>query len=245
MQAFEFQTSLQDQHVVIVGGSTGIGFATAQAAQARGARLTLIGRSLAKLEAAAAQLGGARVAVANVAERASIEAALAGTEPIDHLVITAGSLIAGKLAESDPDALLQALQERIAGPLYAIKAALPRMPATGSIVLMGGQLSDRPAGNGTAVISAAVRGIEGLATSLALELAPIRVNVISPGFIDTPLFDAFGPEARSAVLTQAAAALPVRRVGRPEEAARAITFMLTNGYLSGEVMHVDGGGRLV
>lgn len=245
MQAFDFHVSLQDCEVVVIGGGTGIGFATALAAKARGARITLIGRDAAKLKAAATQLGGARISIADIADRASVEAALAGLTRIDHLVITAGSLLAGKLAESDPDTLLKALQERIAGPLYAIKASLTKMPGTGSIVLMGGQFSDRPAGNGTAVISAAVRGIEGLARALALELAPIRVNVISPGFIDTPLFDMLGPDGRQAVLAQAAATLPVGRVGHPEEVARGIAFLLTNGYMTGEVLHIDGGGRLV
>jgi NAD(P)-dependent dehydrogenase (short-subunit alcohol dehydrogenase family) len=245
MNAIELQTSLKNAHVVIIGGSTGIGLATAEHAKAQGAVVTLVGRNLAKLEQAATSLDGARIAVADVAKRAELEAVFAGMERVDHLVITAGGFIAGKLADSDPDVLLHAVQERIAGPLYAIKAALPLMPQNGSITLTGGQLSDRPAANGSAVISAAVRGVEGLARALALELQPIRVNVISPGFVDTPLFDAFGVDGKTAVLGQAAAQLPVKRVGRPAEVARAIGFLMSNGYMSGEVLHIDGGGRLV
>lgn len=164
---------------------------------------------------------------------------------VDYLVITAGSLGGGKLADTDPDLLLTAISERIAGPLYAIKAVMAVMPSSGSIVLTGGQFSDRPSGDGVAVVAAAVRGVEALAGLLALELRPIRVNVIAPGFVDTPMFDALGTEIRSAVLAGAAAALPGGRIGKPGEVAEAIMLLLTNSYMNGEVLHIDGGGRLV
>jgi NAD(P)-dependent dehydrogenase (short-subunit alcohol dehydrogenase family) len=236
---------LQGAHIVVFGGSTGIGLATAEAAKARGAIVTLVGRTAAKLEAAAHEIGGVRTAIADIADRKSVEAVFNGMASVDHLVITAGGLAGGRLAETDPDELLTAVQERIAGPLYAIKAALALMPPTASIVLTGGQFSDRPSGNGVSVISAAVRGIEALARSLALELKPIRVNVISPGFVDTPLFDALGQEARTAILAEAGQALPGGRVGRPVEIAEAIILLLSNGYMNAEVLHIDGGGRFV
>jgi NAD(P)-dependent dehydrogenase (short-subunit alcohol dehydrogenase family) len=238
-------TPLHRAHIVIFGGSTGIGLATAQAAKAAGAMITLVGRTAAKLEAAASEVGRAKTAVADIADRKSVEAVFAGMTTVDHIVITAGGLAGGRLAETDPDALVTAFQERIAGPLYAIKAVLPLMPLTGSIVLTGGQFSDRPSGNGVSVISAAVRGIEALARALALELKPIRVNVISPGFVDTPLFDVLGHEARTAILAEAAKALPGGRIGRPAEVAEAIVFLLGSGYMNAEVLHIDGGGRFV
>jgi NAD(P)-dependent dehydrogenase (short-subunit alcohol dehydrogenase family) len=239
------QTALEGAHVVVFGGSSGIGLATAVATKTLGARVTLVGRTQSKLDDAAREIGGARTAVADIADRKSVEAVFAGMERVDHLVITAGSFTTGRVADTDPDHLLTALQERLAGPLYGIKAALPLMPPTGSIVLTGGQLSDRPSGHGTSVLAAAVRGIEALARSLALELKPIRVNVISPGFVDTPLFDVFGPDGRRTVLTETAATLPGGRIGRADEIAQAVTFLLTNGYVNGEVLHVDGGGRFV
>jgi len=238
-------TLLQGAHVVVFGGGSGIGLATAQLAKAHGADLTLVGRTAGKLQAAGQALGGARTVVADITDRQSVEAVFTGMARVDHLVITAGGLAGGRLADTDPDVLLTALQERIAGPLYAIKAALALMPATGSIVLTGGQFSDRPSAHGFSVISAAVRGIEALAQSLALELKPIRVNVVAPGFVDTPLFDEMGAEGRTALLSQAAEALPGGRVGRSEEVADAILLLLTNSYMNGEVLHVDGGGRLV
>nr|WP_295829071.1 SDR family oxidoreductase [uncultured Azospirillum sp.] len=234
---------LKDAHVVVFGGATGIGLATATAAHARGARVTLVGRTPAKLAAAAAPLG-ARTAIADITDRRMVESVFAEGDPVDHLVITAGALGGGPLAVTDPDVLLAALQERIAGPLYAIKAALPQMSPTGSIVLTGGQFSDRPSA-GFSVVAAAVRGIEAFAQALALELKPIRVNVIAPGFVDTPLFDVMGEAARSGLLVQAAQSLPGGRIGRADEVAQAILLLLDNGYMNGEVLHVDGGGRLV
>lgn len=239
------QTPLNGAHVVIFGGSSGIGLATGVAAKAKGAIVTLIGRTPAKLEAAVRTIGGAQTAIADIAERKSVEAVFNGMTRVDHLVITAGGLYVGKLADSDPDQLLVEIQQRIAGAVYAIKAALPSMPPTGSIVLMGGQFSDRPPANGASITAAAVRGIEALARSLALELKPIRVNVIAPGLIDTSLFDVFGSEGRAAIFAQAAAQLPVGRAGRADEVGEAITFLLSNGYMNAEVLHIDGGGRFV
>lgn len=237
--------SLQDNHVVVLGGSSGIGLATAVAAKAKGAHITIVGRTPEKLLCAASAIGGARTAVADMADRKSIESVFIGISRVDHLVITAGGVHAGKLTDSDPDQLLTEVNEHVAGSLFAIKAAISRMPSTGSIVLMGGQFSDRPSGNGTSIMALACRGMEALARSLALEFKPIRVNVIAPGFVDTPLYDAFGKEGRAALLAQAADALPVGRIGRPEEIADAIIFLLSNGYMDCEVLHIDGGGRFV
>jgi NAD(P)-dependent dehydrogenase (short-subunit alcohol dehydrogenase family) len=219
------RTSLQDTHIVVFGGSSGIGLATALAAKANGANVTIVGRTSATLEVAANEIGGVRTAVADIADRKSVEAVFDDMTRVDHLVITAGGLNVGRLADNDPDHLLLAVRERIAGPLYAIKAALRLMQSTGSIVLTGGQFADRPSGDGVSVIATAVRGVEALARSLALELKPIRVNVISPGIIETPLLDAFGPDGRAAILKQAAEALPGGRVGAPDEVAEAIMFL--------------------
>ena len=161
---------LNGTNIVIFGGSSGIGLATAVAANQQGAMVTIVGRSPVKLETAAAGLNRAHTVVANITNRESVTAVFDGMTRVDHLVITSGTLGGGKLADTDPDELLRSVQERIAGPLYAIKTAMPLMPATGSIVLMGGQYSDRPSGDGVAVVSAAVRAVEALARSLALEL---------------------------------------------------------------------------
>lgn len=131
--------ALRGTHIVIIGGGSGIGRATAFAVKRLGASVTLVGRSREKLENVAAESGGAYVRVADIADRIAIEAVFAEISIVDHLVIT-GSLGGGKLAETDPDRLLAAVSERISGPVYAIKAALAAMPSSGSIVLTGGAI---------------------------------------------------------------------------------------------------------
>jgi len=236
-------SKLQDAHIVIFGGSSGIGLATAAAAKAGGAQITLIGRSAERLDTAASNIGGARTRVADITNRSEVEAALSDLGRIDHLLVTAGGFAGGEMRRSDPDVLFRAIKVVIGGALYAIGAALAAIPPSGSIVLTGGLLSDRP-GAGMAALSAAVRGIEALAVGLALELKPIRVNVVSPGFVDTPQYDLLG-EARGRFLAEQARKLPRAQIGRAEEVADAILLLLGNAYINGEVLHIDGGGRFV
>lgn len=231
------------KHIVIFGGSSGIGLATAAAARALGADVTLIGRSSERLNAAAQTLDGARTRVADITDRQAVDAALSDRGRIDHLVVTAGGFAGGDLRGSDPDALFGTFRVVVGGALYAIRAALPSMPSNGSIVLTGGLLSDRPAA-GMAVLSAAVRAVEALAVGLALELKPIRVNVVSPGFVDTPQYDVFG-DGRGPFLAEQAEKLPGGRIGRADEVADAILLLLGNAYMNAEVLHIDGGGRFI
>ena len=240
---FTVATPLHDAHVVIFGGSSGIGLATAKAAKAAGARVTLAGRTVAKLEAAAREIGGADIAVADIANRRDVEAALSAMKRIDHLVVTAGGFAGGDLRGTDPDDLLRVIHVVIGGALYAIRAALPLMPETASVVLTGGLLSDRPAA-GMAVLSATVRAVEALAVGLALELKPIRINVVSPGFVDTPQYDVLG-DRRGPFLAEQAGRLPGGRIGSADEIAQAVMLLLENAYMNAEVLHIDGGGRFV
>jgi NAD(P)-dependent dehydrogenase (short-subunit alcohol dehydrogenase family) len=114
--------------------------------------------------------------------------------------------------------------------------------AGGSITLMSGLYANRPA-PGAALGAAAVAAIDGMTRALALDLAPIRVNAVAPGLIDTPLWDSFGPQ-REAILAQATA-LPVGRIGRPDEVAAAVLLLMSNGFVTGTVLAIDGGGSLV
>ena len=239
------RTALKDKHLVFFGGGSGIGLASAIAAREFGARITIVGKDPHQLQAAAGKIGLAQTLTADIGDRKSIESAFEKMTDIDHLVLTAGRVHAGLLTETDPSQLLVEVNEHIAGSVYAVKAAIPRLKKTGSIVLMGGQFSDRPLGNGTSVMALASRGIEAFARSLALELKPVRVNVIAPGFVESPLYDAFGNDGRAELLKKAANALPTGRIGRPEEIADAILFLLSNEYMNCEVLHIDGGGRFV
>lgn len=245
MSSKEVTDPIRGSHVFILGGSTGIGFAAAQLAMDRGANVTLAARSLDKLNAAAERLPGAHVVVADISSRKSIEAVFENLPTVDHLVITAGRRIVGKLSTEDPDYLLQAVQERVFGVVYAVRSALPILSRNASIVLTSGVLAHRPTATGTAVIAAACGGVEALVRALALELQPIRVNAIAPGFTDTPLMDGLGQETKAMVLQKAAENSPVKRVGTVDDIAAAILFLLSNGYMSGEIIRIDGGARLI
>lgn len=234
---------LNNQSVVIIGGSSGIGFATAKLACAQGASVTITGRNPAKLDRAVQELGDVQKAIVDVTQEADVQQLMAKVDHIDHLVVLGASLASGKVADTDLEELGRPLQERIWGALYAVRYAVPKM-SDGSITLMSGLFSTRPIA-GMAVVAAAVGGIESMSRALALELAPIRVNAIAPGYIDTPLLqEAFEDQYESVVKTQAAT-LPAQRIGTAEEAARSILFLATTHFITGEVLHLDGGGRYV
>lgn len=232
----------EGQNVVIIGGSSGIGLATARQVKAAGANLFLISRNSQRLREAAETVGGAPQIVADI--EAPHPAMFAGIERIDHLLITAGTVHLQPLKDQTEVDLLQVIRERLVGPLLAIKAALPLLHSASSITMTSGQFASRPAAAG-AVVAAAVAAVESAVRALAIELAPMRVNAISPGLVDTPLLNDLIGNAKRHVLEQAASTLPSRNIGRPDDIAQAILLLMTNRFMTGEVLHVDGGGRWV
>ena len=237
--------SMHNATVIILGGSSGIGLATAQAAQAEGAKVVITGRDAARLENARVALGGnADARLLDAADEAGTRDLFAGLPAIDHVFITAGQLVLdGKLAP-DTASLHPALDTRFWGALYAAKYAAPKIRPGGSITFMSGTASRRPL-PGASVATASCGAVDAFARALALDLAPIRVNTIQPGYIDTPLFDGIFGDQRDEILAAAGAKLPVGRVGRPDEIAQAVLFLMTNGYVTGINLVVDGGGLLV
>jgi NAD(P)-dependent dehydrogenase (short-subunit alcohol dehydrogenase family) len=231
--------------VVILGGSSGIGLATARAAKTAGAEVIITGRNPARLEAARATLGtGGRAQVLDAADEGRTRDFFNDLGPLDHLFITAGALVFdAKLAPATAD-LEPALATRFWGALFAAKYAAPQMRAGGSITFTSGTAGRRPL-PGTAVASASCSAVDSLARALAVDLAPLRVNSIQPGYVDTPLFDALLGANRDSVLAAAAERLPVKRIGRPEDIADAVLFLMRNGYVTGINLVVDGGGLLV
>ncbi|TDR76491.1 SDR family oxidoreductase [Paludibacterium purpuratum] len=236
--------ALEGQHVVVLGGSSGIGLATARCARYLGAEVTLVARQRAKLQQAAEAVEGARLLCADLLAPATLSAAFRDLPVIDHLIVTAGTARLTALQDSRAEDLQRVSDERLIGPLLAIQAAAPRLAPTGSITLMSAQLAARPLGVG-AIMAAAVAAVESLVRALALELAPIRVNAVAPGMIDTPLLDVLLGDSKAQVSESVAASLPVKRIGHADDVARAILLLMSNGFISGEVLHVDGGGRWV
>ena len=235
--------SLAGQAVVVVGGSSGIGLAAARLARALGASLLLVARNEDRLRQAAAETG-ADIAVADLADAEALARAVGQAARIDHLIVTAGSVDLKPLAASQPDELRAVVAERLAAPLIAIRAALPVLAPTGSIVLTSGQAASRPFASGAALVGG-VAGVEAMTRSLAQELAPIRVNAVSPGLTDTPLLDTLFGDRKGSLIEGMTAKLPIGRAGTAEEVAHAMLFLMTNTYVTGEVVHVDGGGRWV
>ena len=236
--------SLAGQTVVAIGGSTGMGLSLSQMAKAAGANIVIAGRDAQKLDAAAHTLNGATTAVVDIADASAVGRVFDGLDRVDHVFVSAGGLTMGAVVTADLQAFRQGVDERIWGNLHVIRAAVPKMTAGGSITLVSGIRAERPA-PGTSMTTALVAAVEGLTKALALELAPIRVNAVAPGWVDTPLVRGLLGQNTGAVLTSEAAKLPVRRTGRPDDIAQAVLFLMTNGYMSGEILHVDGGGRLI
>lgn len=236
---------LTDQTVVVLGGSSGIGLATARAARAAGARVIISARGAERLAAAARELGeGVGTVVLDAADEAGTADFFAGLDSLDHLFITAGTLVLDSRLAPATATLAPALETRFWGAVHAARYAAPKMRAGGSITFMSGTAGRRPL-PGAAVATASCGAVDALARALALDLAPLRVNTIQPGYVDTPLFDdLFGAE-RDAILAAAGARLPVGRIGRPEEIADAVLFLMGNGYVTGINLVVDGGGLLV
>ena len=250
-QTTQSQTQSQPQHSVIVGGTAGIGLATARRLAAEGHRVSVIGRDPDRLKRALDEIAAtdthanAQGHVASMTDRAALDAVFADLGAIDHLVVTApGTGAPGTLAELDLTVLDEAFRTKFTGLANAVQAALPHLAKQGSITLVSAA-SAQAALPGTAGLAAVNGAVETLVPTLALELAPIRVNCVSPGVVDTEWWDRVVPaEQRSAVLESFTASVPVGRVGTPDDVADVISLLVRNGYMSGTVIPVDGGARL-
>jgi len=237
--------SLDQRVVVIFGGSSGIGLSAAIQAKAAGAKVTILGSDPVKAERAATQYGFEGFLVADVTRGETIAAALRDLPRVDHLVLLAGSFVATRVLDGDVAYMQRAFDERMWAAVHAIRALGDRLAKEGSIVLISGTLADRPNAQGTAVLAAASAAMEAFARGLALELAPIRVNTLSPGPIETPLLYKVLGEASDTVLAAMRAASPLKRLGTADEAGAATVFLMANGFMNGATLNVDGGSRLV
>ncbi len=237
--------SLISKTVVVLGGSSGIGLATAKAAAAEGAHVVITGRSPEKLKAAQSQLpAGARAEALDAADEAGTRALFEQIGHIDHVFTTAATVTLGAGLAADTEKLRPTMDTRFWGSLYAAKYGAAQMKNGGSITFMSGVSAWRPRPGGS-VGSASCGAIEAFARSLAIDLAPIRVNTIAPGLIDTPLIDALVGERKHDLIAMQASRLPVKRIGTPNDIADAVLFLMKNGFVTGITLTVDGGHTLV
>jgi NAD(P)-dependent dehydrogenase (short-subunit alcohol dehydrogenase family) len=234
---------LTGQHIVIVGGSSGVGLAIAAHSVRAGARLTVLARDLAKLRKAARSLGGdVQARSVDLRRPETLAPALHELGAVDHLVITAGTFRPALLSASDAADWRGVFEERLIGPLGLIQALAPALRR--SIVLFSGTIARRPSA-GFVAVAAAAAGVEAAARALAVELAPLRVNAVAPGMLDTPMLDAVLGARKAALISATAERLPARRVGTATDAASAALFLMTNPYMSGATLQIDGGSTLI
>lgn len=236
--------SLLTQSVLIFGGTSGIGLATAIAAQAASAEVTIAGRDRDRTRKVADDHGFAGWLAADISDPEAIRQGLSEIRTVDHLVVLAGSLTVGKVLEADIDLLRHTYEERVWSVVHILRALGDRLTAEASITLVSGALTHRPDGSGTAIIASACAALEVLGRGLALELAPRRVNTLSPGPVDTPLLVKTMGDGRDAYMRAVADQHPLHRWGTAEEAASAAIFLMTNRYMNGAVLNIDGGSRL-
>ncbi|MGL5999615.1 MAG: SDR family oxidoreductase [Pseudomonas proteolytica] len=230
---------LKGKTVVVIGGSSGIGAAVARQAAARGAQVVLAGRRL-----ASAVDNGVRSEPVDVTDSSSLQRLFESVGRVDHLVFTAGPSVQAKpLQDSDLQLAQDNFNVKLWGALRAIQQALPFLDERASIVLTSGQLG-RKLAPGQFIKVGINAATEALGKQLAKELAPRRVNVVSPGVIDTPAYAGLPEEQRQGMFTKVGGALPVGRVGQADEVAAGYLLAMENGFITGSVIDIDGGGLL-
>lgn len=233
-----------DKTLVVIGGGSGIGLATAEAFVEGGGRVVIGGRSPGRLEAARERLGAAaRAATIDVFDPASVAAFFAPLERIDHLFTPAATYAIAPFDHPNEAALASPFDGKFWGQVRCVRAAAPKLASDGSVVLMSGAASARPP-KGAALYAAANGAIEALGRGLAVDLAPVRVNVIAPGTIDGDLWARRPAEVRDAAFAGQAAGSLAGRPGTQAEIAQAVLFLLTNGFTTGATLFADGGYSL-
>jgi NAD(P)-dependent dehydrogenase (short-subunit alcohol dehydrogenase family) len=232
-------SSLNGKTVIVIGGSSGIGAAVAKAAAARGAHVVMAGRRL-----VSGVENGVRSEPVDVTDATSLQRLFESVGRFDHLVYTSGPSVRAKtLVETDLTEAQENFDVKLWGALRAIQRALPYLDEHASISLTSGQLG-RKLASGQFIKTGINAATEALGKQLAKELAPCRVNVISPGVIDTPAYAGLAEEQRLAMFAKAGGALPVGRVGQADEVAAGYVLAMENGFMTGAVIDIDGGGLL-
>jgi NAD(P)-dependent dehydrogenase (short-subunit alcohol dehydrogenase family) len=232
---------LAGQTVVVIGGSAGIGLATARRARSEGAEVILTGRNQDRLDQAAQHIGAARTAAFDVTDRAALAHFFNGlADPIDHVMVTAGGPAYGALLDMDADQVRDALSDHAVLVLEVARNAVGKMRPGGTLVFMGGT-GGRRIGPGLGVAPAATDALPPFAAALALEMAPVRVNLIAAGFVDTPLSARLLGDQLEARRRELRTTLPIRRVVEPEDVAALAVHIMSNTALTGATYDVDGG----
>jgi NAD(P)-dependent dehydrogenase (short-subunit alcohol dehydrogenase family) len=239
------EPELLGQTVVVIGGSAGIGFETARRAHAEGARVIVTGRNPENLQRAATELGVLSSAAFDATDPASLERFFRDlSATIDHVMVTAGRPHYGRLLDMEFEQARRALDGHLLLMLQVARNAAHKVRPGGTLLFMGGTGARRP-GIGLGIVSAVTAALPALTANLALELAPVRVNLIAAGFVDTPLSASLLGDELENRRNQLRATLPIRRVVVPADVAALAVHIMTNTALTGATYDIDGGQQLV
>jgi NAD(P)-dependent dehydrogenase (short-subunit alcohol dehydrogenase family) len=234
--------SLQGQTVVVIGGSSGMGLSTARGARAAGAEVILTARNAERLQRAADEVGARATAAFDASDLDALERFMAGLDAVDHVLVTAGRPYYAPLAEFDLDGARRSFDEHVWMPIRLAQLAAGKV--RGSLLFVGGT-GGRRLGVGLSAITAASAALPALIANLALEAAPLRVNLIAPGFVDTPLSAELLGDALDARRAQLASTVPIGRVVGPDDVASLALHLMANTALTGATYDVDGGQQLL
>lgn len=237
--------SLKGQQVVVLGGSSGIGLSVAEAALGEGAAVRIFARDEERLRRAQQKLGERiEVTSLDMLDHTALAASLEAMTQIDHVFLSAGAFAPGEIHDGDLEGFRRALEVRLWSGVVAVRAALPRMASGGSFVFTGGLAASRPH-SGAWATSVATAASEQMARAIAPTLARfgVRANTLSPGWTDTPMWDGILGADKHSKFATLAGEIPLGRLGGAEEAAAAVLFLFKNRFVTGEVVHVDGGHR--
>ncbi len=236
--------NMKNQKVVIIGGSSGIGFAIAKAVLDEGAKVAIISRNADKLKHAKIRLNNAvNTFVGDVREEAQLKEVFAQIGPFDHLQLPGSEINFGQFATLPIQEAKLMFDSKFWGPYQAAKAALPYLSSSGSITFYSGAYSQLPKTPGASVAAAINSAVEGLSRALAVELAPIRVNTITPGIVNTELFVNLGMDEaqRKKFFAEVTAGQVIKRPARPEEIANTALYLMKNTYSTANTLFIDGG----
>ncbi|MFF2176138.1 SDR family oxidoreductase [Lysinibacillus sp. NPDC058147] len=232
---------LKDKKIVIIGGSSGIGLELAKQLIAQGAEVIIASRSEDKLQNAKEQLGVRATAyILDTTQEQQVQSFFEKIGQFDHLVVSAAETSGGLFLQTDTAQARKLFENKFWGQYYAAKYGASKILPNGSIILFSGVVAYKSM-VGSAILGAVNAAISNLGQTLALELAPIRVNIVSPGIIDTPSRSKMPEEARNNFYNSVENKLPVKRIGRAEDVAQSVLYLLQNSFVTGTVLHVEGG----
>lgn len=231
----------KNKSYIIFGGSSGIGLATAEALVKEDAHVTIAGRSEQKLLMAQERLGSKVTRRAlDIAQEENVASLFASIADLDGIVCTAGETPPGSIDDVDTSVAKHGFDAKFWGQYFIVKHGRKKLNSHGSIVLSSGVFSVRPTKN-VSILAAVNGALEGFVRAMAVELAPIRINLLAPGFIDTPRLQKVSAKNAQAFSERLERDVPLKRVGEPQEAAHSMLYLLSNGYVTGSTLYLDGG----